>query len=109
MPACAFMDTIIENDFIDVVEDDVLIHMHTEFSSVGSYGFSYSPSINLLSKRLHLPVTPTIHAKAQGFMRTRTGTQIAEVEFSGTLLQASLPQVLSQDFNVWPQKARYTV
>lgn len=78
----------------------------TDFRAVGDYELQYSVDVSLLSGRSSVSVTPSLVSRAEGSVRTE-GIVYATVTLEGSVLEASLPLTLWQNFYNWPLTARY--
>ena len=76
-----------------------------DFRAVGDYQLDYSLDFSLLSNQATVSITPSLASRAHGFVRT-SGLQYATVSLDGSVLEASLPLNLWQDFQTWPLTAR---
>ena len=77
----------------------------SDFRAVGDYQLDYSLDFSLLSRQATVSVTPSLASRAHGYKRMG-GRQYATVTLEGTMLDASLPLTLWQDFLQWPLTAR---
>ena len=83
-----------------------LLSAISDFRAVGSYELDYSLDFSLLSRRASVSLTPSLVSRAEGYVRT-DGVLYASVTLEGSILEASLPLSLQQNFLEWPLTARY--
>ena len=72
---------------------------------MGDYQLDYSLEFSLLSRQATVSLTPSLTTQAHGYVKT-SGVQYAAVSLEGSIVEASLPLTLWQDFQKWPLTAR---
>ena len=75
------------------------------FTSTGHYMTNFSFESQLLSEEVEVRLSPQVWSSVNGSMRVGSAT-FALVEIEGTLVDATLPLTIKQNFSTWPLIAR---
>lgn len=87
-----------------------IIHSHfhiflSAFLASGEYVTNVSINSGLLSRKSQVQVTPHVRGTVEGSVKVGEAVY-AKVDIQGTLVDATLPMTLVQDYGNWPLVAR---
>lgn len=91
--------------FANASNTNYILFLFVAFTSTGHYKTNFSFDSQLLSEEVEVSLTPQVWSSVNGSMRVGSAT-FALVVIEGTLIDATLPLTMKQNFSTWPLVAR---